>query len=100
MIMSGFAAAVLAGGLMTSFAFPAPAASAAGAGGHGPHVLLVGTFNGVPGKYQGIQAAVHAARPGGRILVSPGDHPQDPDERGPFARPAPGAVGGGDISKF
>ncbi len=64
MIMSGFAAAALAGGLVTSFAFPATAASAAGAGRHHPHVLLVGTFNGVPGKYQSIQAAVNAARPG------------------------------------
>ena len=49
MVMSGFAAAALAGGLVTSFAFPATAASAAEASRHGPRVLLVGTFNGVPG---------------------------------------------------
>ena len=63
MIMSGFAAAALAGGLVTSLAFPATAAGAAAAGRHHPHVLLVGTFNGVPGKYQSIQAAVNAAGP-------------------------------------
>jgi len=49
MIMSGFAAAALAGGLVASFALPATSASAAEASRHGPRVLLVGTFNGVPG---------------------------------------------------
>jgi hypothetical protein len=99
MIMSGFAAAALAGGLVTSFAFPATAASAAGAGRHHPHVLLVGTFNGVPGKYQSIQAAVNAAGPGDWILVAPGDYHENADETGPFGNPAVGAMGGVYISK-
>ena len=72
MVMSGVAAAALAGGLVTSLAFPAAAAGAAGAGRHGPRVLLVGTFHGVPGRYRSIQAAVNAARPGDWILVAPG----------------------------
>ena len=88
MIMSGFAAAALAGGLVTCVAFPAAAASAAGAGRHHPHVLLVGTFNGVPGRYQSIQAAVNAAGPGDWILVAPGDYHERADETGPFGNPA------------
>ena len=40
MVMSGVAAAALAGGLVTSLAFPAAAVGAAGAGRHGPRVLL------------------------------------------------------------
>ena len=97
--MSGFGAAALAAGLVTSFAFPATAASAAAAGGHGPHVLLVGTFNGVAGRYQSIQAAVNAARPGDWILVAPGDYHENADETGPFGNPAVGAMGGVYISK-
>ena len=72
MVMSGVAAAALAGGLVTSLAFPAAAVGAAGAGRHGPRVLLVGTFHGVPGRYRSIQAAVNAARRGDWILVAPG----------------------------
>src|SRR5947209_2137593 len=37
-----------------------------------PHALLVGTFNGIPGRYRTIQAAVAAARPGDTVLVAPG----------------------------
>ena len=44
----------------------APAASA--------QVLRVGTYNGIPGQYTTIQAAVNAAQPGDRILVGPGDY--------------------------
>jgi hypothetical protein len=99
MVMSGVAAAALAGGLVTSLAFPAAAAGAAGAGRHGPHVLLVGTFHGVPGKYRGIQAAVNAARPGDWILVAPGDYHENADETGPYGNPAVGAMGGVFISK-
>lgn len=99
MVLSGFAAAALAGGLVTSFAFPAAAAGAAGAGRHGPHVLLVGTFNDVAGGYQSIQAAVNAARPGDWMLVAPGDYHENADETGPFGNPAVGAMGGVYITK-
>jgi pectin methylesterase-like acyl-CoA thioesterase len=99
LIMSGFAAAALAGGLVTSCTSPGTAPSAAGAGKSGPHVLLVGTFNGVPGKYHGIQAAVDAALPGDWILVGPGDYHENADETGPFGNPAVGAMGGVYISK-
>ena len=99
MVMSGVAAAALAGGLVTSLAFPAAAAGAAGAGRHGPRVLLVGTFRGVPGRYRSIQAAVNAARPGDWILVGPGDYHENADETGPFGNPAAGAMGGVYISK-
>jgi hypothetical protein len=39
-----------------------------------PHVLLVGTYDGVRGQYRTIQAAVNAAQPGDWILVAPGDY--------------------------
>ena len=99
MVMSGVAAAALAGGLVTSLAFPAAAAGAAGAGRHGPRVLRVGTFHGVPGRYRSIQAAVNAARRGDWILVAPGDYHENADETGPFGNPAVGAMGGVFISK-
>jgi hypothetical protein len=44
-----------------------PAAPAAA-----PKALLVGTYNGIHGKYRTIQAAVAAAKPGDTILVGPG----------------------------
>lgn len=37
-------------------------------------VLLVGTYNGIPGKYKTIQSAVNAAKSGDWILVGPGDY--------------------------
>jgi len=37
-------------------------------------VLRVGTYNGIPGQYGSIQAAVDAAQPGDTILVAPGDY--------------------------
>src|ERR1700733_4468395 len=37
-------------------------------------VLLVGTYKGMPGQYESIQAAVDAARSGDWILVAPGDY--------------------------
>ncbi len=40
----------------------------------GAHVLLVGSYNGIPGQYTSIQAAVDAAQPGDWILVAPGDY--------------------------
>ena len=37
-------------------------------------VLLVGTYNGIPGEYTSLQAAVNAAQPGDVILIGPGDY--------------------------
>ena len=37
-------------------------------------VLLVGTFDGRRGRYESIQAAVDAAKPGDTILIGPGDY--------------------------
>src|SRR5438445_8648084 len=45
----------------------------------GPNVLLVGTFNSIPGSYSTIQAAVDAAQPGDWILVGPGDYHEQAD---------------------
>jgi len=40
-------------------------------------VLTVGTFDGHPGQFTGIQTAVNAAKPGDWILIAPGDyHPE------------------------
>jgi len=39
-----------------------------------PHVLRVGTWNGIPGQFKTIQAATLAAQPGDWILVAPGDY--------------------------
>jgi hypothetical protein len=53
-------------GLLCAAALLAPAANA--------DVLRVGTYNGIPGQYTSIQAAVAAAQPGDWILVAPGDY--------------------------
>lgn len=45
----------------------------------GPHVLRVGTWRGVPGDFQSVQAAVDAAQPGDWILVGPGDYHEQGD---------------------
>jgi hypothetical protein len=44
------------------------------AGAAGAKVLRVGSFNGIPGQYTSIQAAVNAAKPGDWILIGPGDY--------------------------
>src|SRR5213080_1785772 len=44
-----------------------------GPAAHGA-VLRVGTWNGIPGNFKTIQAAVSAARPGDWVLVGPGDY--------------------------
>ncbi|MDA8342981.1 MAG: hypothetical protein M0007_12255 [Actinomycetota bacterium] len=49
----------------------------------GGRVLLVGTFNGVPGQYATIQDAVNAAQPGDWILVAPGDYHENNDITNP-----------------
>src|SRR5256885_828088 len=54
----------LVGGIATA----APVAAAS------PQVLRVGTYNGIPGQFTSIQAAVNAAHSGDWILVGPGDY--------------------------
>ena len=49
----------------------------------GGRALLVGTFNGIPGQYATIQAAVDAAQPGDWILVAPGDYHENSDITNP-----------------
>jgi hypothetical protein len=53
---------------------------------HQPRVLLVGTYNGIPGQYQTLQAALDAAGPGDWILVGPGDY-KTSSSRAPAAAP-------------
>ena len=50
-------------------------------------VLLVGSFQGIPGQYSSIQAAVDAARPGDWVLIGPGDYHETGN------RVPPGAAG-------
>jgi hypothetical protein len=50
-----------------------------------PHVLLVGSYNGVTGPYTTIQAAVNAAQAGDWVLVGPGDY----HERADYIDPNP-----------
>jgi len=45
----------------------------------GGKVLLVGTYDGIPGQYSTIQAAVDAAQPGDWILIAPGDYHSETD---------------------
>jgi hypothetical protein len=52
--------------LATLFSVPLHAA--------GPHVLRVGSYHGMAGQFQTIQAAVNAAQPGDWILIGPGDY--------------------------
>jgi len=50
------------------------------------HVLLVGEYNGVPGQFTSIQAAVDAAQPGDWILIGPGDYKQVSSRTAPDAQ--------------
>ena len=50
-------------------------------------VLLVGSYQGIPGQFSSIQAAVDAARPGDWVLIGPGDYHETGN------RVPPGAVG-------
>jgi hypothetical protein len=59
-----------------------------------PRVLLVGTYQGHPGKYATIQSAVDAARPGDWVLVAPGDYHETDDLARPPAGDANGGYGG------
>jgi hypothetical protein len=49
-------------------------ADAATTSGTQHKVLLVGTYDGIPGQFSSLQAAVDAASPGDWILVAPGDY--------------------------
>ncbi len=44
----------------------------------GAHVLTVGTYHGIPGRYTTVTAAVKAARSGDWILIGPGDYKTKP----------------------
>jgi hypothetical protein len=61
--------------------------SVANAAPAAPRVLLVGSYQGIPGQYSSIQAAVDAARPGDWILIGPGDYHETGN------RVPPGAAG-------
>ncbi len=65
----------------------------------GGKVLLVGTFNGIPGQFTSIQAAVDAAQPGDWILIAPGDYHETNDMTNPptAAEAAVGWFGGVEI---
>jgi hypothetical protein len=56
------------------------------------NVLLVGTYNGIPGQYTSIQAAVNAAQPGDWILVGPGDYKTTSSQAPADAPDSPAAV--------
>src|SRR5690242_6444627 len=58
---------------------------AAAAPGQKPRVLTVGTFDGKPGEFQSIQAAVDTASPGDWIVIAPGDY----KERGDYTTHPP-----------
>jgi hypothetical protein len=55
-------------------------------------VLTVGTFNGIPGQFTSVQAAVNAAQPGDWILVAPGDYHETADHTQGVQFSTPGGV--------
>jgi LPXTG-motif cell wall-anchored protein len=70
-------AVALAGSVLLSGVIPAVGAlggAAAATSAGGGQVLRVGTFDGIPGQYTSVQAAVDAAQPGDWVLIAPGDH--------------------------
>ena len=76
-LVAGSVCVLVAGSVCVAHA--APLAQAA--------VLRVGSYQGVPGQYSSVQAAVDAARPGDWVLVGPGDYHETGN------RVPPGAVG-------
>jgi hypothetical protein len=58
----------------------------------GAQVLRVGTYNGIPGQFSSIQAAVNAAQPGDTILVGPGDYKTTDSTAPPGEDDTPAAV--------
>ena len=75
LVAGGVSVLVAAGVCVARAAPPAPA------------VLLVGSYQGIPGQYSSIQAAVDAAGPGDWVLIGPGDFHETGN------RVPPGAVG-------
>jgi hypothetical protein len=59
-----------------------------------PNVWTVGTWNGKPGRFQSIQAAVDAASPGDWIVIAPGDYKERGDytTHPPVTRPSAGVL--------
>ena len=76
LVVGGVCVLVAGGVCVARAAPPAPAA-----------VLRVGSYQGIPGQYSSIQAAVDAARPGDWVLIGPGDYHETGN------RVPPGAVG-------
>ncbi len=82
--------AALAGGLLSACSSSSPTAAPPTG-----KVLLVGSFDGHAGKYQTIQAAVNAAKPGDWILIGPGDYHENDDATAPTPQMASlGGFGG------
>src|ERR1700756_2188091 len=73
--------ATLSGAIACTALFAASPSTTAHAAG--PNVLLVGTYNGIAGRYTSIQAAVNAAQPGDWILIGPGDYHEQQDYTNP-----------------
>src|SRR4051794_13763580 len=67
--------AVLAVAALAALAFATPALA--------NRVLRVGSYHGIPGQYDSIQAAVDAAKPGDTILIGPGDYHERADHSNP-----------------
>src|SRR5664280_1910515 len=84
-------ACVMGAGLLSACSSSSTSSTTTGTSGS---VLLVGTFNGHAGKYQTIQAAVDAAKPGDWVLVAPGDYHETADASGTGLDPTQGYAGG------
>lgn len=67
-------------------------AKALAGGSTAPKVLLVGTYDGVHGQFDSIQAAVNAAKPGDWILIGPGDYKTTSSEEPPGQTDMPAGV--------
>jgi hypothetical protein len=86
------AARTIVAAMTLALALLVPGAARAAAA---PRALLVGTYNGIPGQYTSIQAAVDAAGPGDWVLVGPGDYHEQADHRanrGPQPAETPAGV--------
>src|SRR5437764_7889636 len=55
-------------------------------------VLRVGSYKGIPGQFNSIQAAVDAAHPGDWILIGPGDYKEGADRAPNGHRNVPAGV--------
>lgn len=83
-LVAGAVSVLVAWGVCVARATPwAPAA-----------VLRVGSYQGIPGQYSSIQAAVDAARPGDWLLVGPGDYHEAGNRVPPGVAPISDAAAG------